>query len=352
MPEQFRSQGYETHISGKWHNDLSSLTRSFESGTRIFHGGMCDHDSVPLSSLDDFANSKSPRVESGFSTELFTQATCEFLESRNQDRPFFAWLSLTSPHDPRTPPKEFLDLYNPENLLLPENFSPEHPFDNGELFIRDEMLLPKPLDPDELKQEIAAYYGMITHQDREIGKVLATLERSGELSNTIIVYLSDHGLALGRHGLLGKQNLYEHSIRIPLVISGSGVPINHIHEGCIYSLDLPQILYSLVGLSSSAETGNLSTLTGSFPSPDFKREAIFALYKDVQRSVRAGNWKLIVYAVESDRRIQLFNLENDPHEKKDLASDSAYSDLIRTLSEKLKCMQECEGDPHTGKFHH
>ena len=103
---------------------------------------------------------------------------------------------------------------------MPKNFLPEHPFNNGEMDVRDEKLLPSPRTKEAVRKEIAAYYAMISHLDHQVGRILAALDNTGKAANTIVVFASDHGLALGSHGLLGKQNLYDHSIRAPLVFSG------------------------------------------------------------------------------------------------------------------------------------
>src|SRR5690606_5730181 len=106
-------------------------------------------------------------------------------------------------------PPEWRALYDAERLPLPPNFLPEHPFDNGELHTRDEKLAAWPRDAADIRRHLAEYYGMISHQDAQIGRVLECLERRGLRANTIVVYVSDHGLGLGQHGLMGKQNVYE-----------------------------------------------------------------------------------------------------------------------------------------------
>ena len=136
------------------------------------------------------------------------------------------YVALTSPHDPRTPPPPYDRLYDPTKIPLPKNFYPIHPFDNGDLNVRDEQLLPTPRTPEAIKKEIALYYGMISEMDAQVGRILVTLEKEGLMENTLIVFAGDNGLAVGQHGLLGKQNLYEHSIRVPMIFSGPGIPKN------------------------------------------------------------------------------------------------------------------------------
>ena len=90
--------------------------------------------------------------------------------------------------------------------------------------IRDEVLAPFPRTPEIVQQHIADYYGMISSQDAEMGRLLQTLEAKGQLDNTIVIYTADHGLGVGQHGLLGKQNLYNHSIHVPSIFAGPGIP--------------------------------------------------------------------------------------------------------------------------------
>ncbi len=141
------------------------------------------------------------------------------------------------PHDPRLAPAEFTKLYDPAKISLSKNFMPEHPFDNGELKIRDELLAPHPRTPAVMRQHLADYYATISHLDSEVGRVLAEIERRGWADNTIVIYSSDQGLAVGgRHGLMGKQNLYEH-VKPPLVFAGPGIPRGQ-SDALVYLYDL------------------------------------------------------------------------------------------------------------------
>jgi arylsulfatase A-like enzyme len=141
-------------------------------------------------------------------------------------------------------------MYDPKSLPLGENSLPEHPFDNGEMQVRDELLAAYPRDPHEVRRHLAAYYGMITHLDAQIGRVLAALRETGQLDDTIIVLAGDNGLALGRHGLMGKQSLYEHSIHVPLVICGPGIAAGQRSEALVYLLDIFPTLCDLLGLAA------------------------------------------------------------------------------------------------------
>ncbi|CAG7613919.1 Ulvan-active sulfatase [Paenibacillus allorhizosphaerae] len=178
LPQVLQEAGYHTYATGKWHNDICTFAKSFSSGARLFFGGMSDHRNVPLHHFDP--SGQYPKEEQyigdGFSTELFADAAVDFLQSyRNEAQPYFLYVAFTSPHDPRTPPKEYADLYDPEAIDLPDNYLSEHPFDNGELQNRDERLAQWPRTPEVVRRHIADYYGMISHMDAQIGRIIEAL---------------------------------------------------------------------------------------------------------------------------------------------------------------------------------
>jgi arylsulfatase A-like enzyme len=149
----------------------------------------------------------------------------EFLQKTwRKGEPFFMYVGFAGPHDPRVAAKEWMDLYDRDKIPLPKNYLPHHPFNNGELLVRDEQLAPWPRTKDEVKKHLHDYYACISSIDHHIGRIVKTLEDLGELDNTIIVFTSDHGLAIGSHGLFGKQSLYQHSMNSPLIFAGPGIP--------------------------------------------------------------------------------------------------------------------------------
>jgi arylsulfatase A-like enzyme len=345
LPELFRRDGYETFITGKWHNDTAALHRSFSQGHRIFLGGMSEHTRVPLrdySPSGDYTGA--PHFEKGFSTELFCESAIGFIDRQRAGSPFFLYLALTSPHDPRTPPAPFAGDYPAGQLPLPANFLPEHPFDNGEMIIRDETLAAKPLAPAVARQHLADYYGMIAHQDAQLARVFAALRQAGLEANTIVVYVSDHGLALGSHGLLGKQNLYEPSIRVPLLLSGPGVPAGCVSQNLAYSFDLYATLAGLAGIATPAGLDSRPLLAAGGQPCATGRDEHFALYKDCQRMASDGRWKLIRYRVGTTERLQLFDLERDSDERNDLSGESAHQETIGRLLASLSKWQRNVGD--------
>lgn len=345
-PQTMREAGYHTFFSGKWHNDRQTFANSFSDAGKIFFGGMGDQYKVPVFDFD--ATGKYPKenryIGDKFSTELFTDAAVEFVENYDRTDPFFLYLSFTSPHDPRTPPEPYATMYPPEDIPVPENFYPEHPFDNGEMRIRDEVLAPFPRTPEIVQQHIADYYGMITHMDAEMGRLLQTLEAAGHLNNTIVIYTADHGLAVGQHGLFGKQNVYDHSIRVPSIFAGPGVPDGVTVEALTYLYDLFPTVCDLTGVACPDTPEGQSLVPLMEGCVDEIRPTVFAAYKDIHRAISDGTWKLIRCYVSKETGqgtdcLQLFNLEQDPWEMTNLADMPEHADLIRSLAADMEMWQ-------------
>lgn len=337
FPETLQKAGYQTFGTGKWHNGPALYARCFNHGENIFFGGMSNHLQVPVRDFDPTGQYKTkPHMGPKFSSELFADSAIKFLKEYKSDDPFLMYTAFTAPHDPRMAPKEYVDMYPPSKITLPKNFMPEHPFDNGELKIRDEQLAPWPRTPEIIRENIAAYYAMITHADFHIGRVLKALEESGKADNTIILFAADNGLAVGQHGLMGKQNIYDHSVRVPLVIGGPGLAKGARCDSMCYLLDLFPTICDLTG------TPTPSLVEGKSIMPMLKnphariRDSVFLAYRHFQRGVRTDRWKLVLYNVGGKQTTQLFDIQNDPWELKNLADDRAQAARIRELRTLLK----------------
>lgn len=353
FPELLRAKGYTTFQSGKWHSDKASYNRSFSNGDNIFFGGMNFPDSGGQEKPRMFHYDPTGQYPQSakwqgdhFSSAYYAEAAVKFInEQKNGDKPFVCYLAFTSPHDPRTAPERFRKLYDGARLPLPPSFMPQHPFDNGELKVRDELLLPKPLNEDSIKKEVAEYYAMISEMDSHVGEVLDALQANGMLENTLIIFAGDNGLAVGNHGLLGKQNLYDHSVRVPLIIAGPGLPENKKNDALCYLSDItPTVLdFTGVALPNSIESKSLlPTIKTNAPL----RDNVYFLYRDLMRGVRTtDNWKLIVYHVNGVHTTQLFDLDTDPYELHNLAAEKKYEDKLQQLTALLiKDMKDYDDD--------
>jgi len=346
LPQWLREHGFETFITGKWHNGRPSLARSFSQGAAIFFGGMSDHYRVPFFDFDPTGKylASSQRRGDQFSTELFADAAIEFLRQYPGERPFFALVSFTAPHDPRTPPTEYAQMYRPEAIPVRANFYPEHPFDNGELRVRDELLAPFPRTPEIVQEHLAAYYGMITHMDAQIGRILEALRQSPFAGETLIVFSADNGLAVGQHGLLGKQNLYEHSIRVPLILAGPEISHGH-SEALVYLHDLFPTVCELLKVPVPGGLEGQSLLPILEGRAQAGRAHLIFAYRSEQRAIRCGDWKLIRYRVGGKETLQLFHLKEDSEEKTNLAEDPRHETVRNSLLSLLDKELAVAGDP-------
>ncbi|HEX2556093.1 MAG TPA: sulfatase-like hydrolase/transferase [Microvirga sp.] len=359
FPQRLRRAGYRTHAVGKWHNDRAAFARSFTSADRIMFGGMSDHDRVPLHRFDPSGRypAEAAHFEPGFSTDLFRASAEDFLRSVDRTAPFCLYVAFTAPHDPRTPPESHR--VAPDGIELPPNLMPVHPFDNGEMTVRDEMLEAFPRTPDAIRRHIADYYGMIAHLDDAIGSILTTLEETGLAQETVVVYTADHGLALGQHGLLGKQNLYEHSLRIPLILRGPGVSAGRRVPHLVWHGDTNATLLEMAGLAADRGREGISLLALA-RGEGTPRRTFCAAYRFGQRMARTERYKFIRYYPQDEASLkptiagtptpgsateQLFDLASDPWEMNNLAFHPDWQEVRRALVAELAEWQRRVGDP-------
>jgi arylsulfatase A-like enzyme len=341
-PEMFRKAGYTTFLTGKWHNGPESAQRSFADGRAVFFGGMGDPYKLPVCDFKPEGGLTAKKPSGQHSVALFADRAVEFIQKQKGERPFLCYVAFNAPHDPRLAPKEYHDRANAAKPPLPANFLPQHPFNNGDLILRDERLAPWPRTPDVVRQHLADYYASISFVDAQVGRILDALRASGQYDNTLIVFSSDHGLAIGSHGLMGKQNLYDHSMHAPLLFAGPGVPRGRRTEALCYLLDIFPTLGELAGVAAPAGSEGKSLKPVFDGKQQRIRDSIFTAYRNVQRAVRDDRWKLIVYP--QINKVQLFNLRDDPAERSDLSADKAHAAEVERLTNLVKDWQKQLGD--------
>jgi len=372
--------GYDTYMSGKWH--VKTHPDSLFSHVTHIRPGM-PRDAWPVATkvpnfselVKDYANHDSlmpigynrPQCEEdkawtpwdksfgGFweggkhwSEVLGDDAVNYIQEASGNDQPFFMYLAFNAPHDPRQSPKEFVDKYPLENISLPNSYQSLYP--HNEIMgcgpgLRDEALAPFPRTEYSVKVNRQEYYAIITHMDQQIGRILDALEANGEMDNTYIFYTADHGLAVGNHGLIGKQNMYDHSIRVPLFVIGPDVPKNQKRDVDVYLQDIMASTLELAEIPKPEyiEFNSLMPYVNGEKSAS-NYSAIYGCYqKDLQRMVRKDGFKLIVYP--RGKVMRLYDLVNDPDEINDLASNENYKVKMQELFEALLQLQEEMDDP-------
>ncbi|MCA9060660.1 MAG: sulfatase-like hydrolase/transferase, partial [Planctomycetaceae bacterium] len=345
-----QSNGYRTWYVGKWHNNGRPTDHGYQATRGLYMGGggrfatpQQDHAGRAVTGYkgwifqDDNGN-LFPEHGVGLTANIssrFADAAVEIIETTGgNSEPFFLHVNFTAPHDPLILPPGWEQTYQSSQMPLPANFLPEHPFDHGNLRGRDELLFQWPRTPTETQSELAAYYAVISHMDQQVGRILTAMQKHNLTDNTIVVFTSDHGLAIGSHGLRGKQNMYEHTIGVPMILSGPGIPIDHRFTADCYLRDLFPTLCDLAKVDGPADSIDGRSLAPVLTGQKEQiHDFIIGSFRDSQRMIRQNHWKYIRYPVA--QRDQLFNLQGDPLEQKDLSNDPAVAAIRQSLSTQL-----------------
>jgi arylsulfatase A-like enzyme len=376
-PETMRKAGYRTCYVGKWHTVGRPSQRGYDESRGLYAGGkgikppaQVDHAGREVTGYRGWVFQTDdgrlfPEKGIGLTPDIsryFADAAIAFINTKPA-KPFFLHVNFTAPHDPLLIPPGYAKKYDPNKVPFPRNFLPRHPFDHGNFNGRDEKLLPWPRTEKEVRREIAVYYAVISHLDEQIGRILKSLDETGQADNTVVIFSSDHGLALGSHGLRGKQNMYEHTVGVPLLLKGPGIPRGKRLDAQVYLRDLYPTACDLAGIpvpktppprlprgvfderangAAHTEEGRslVPLLTGKVKElyPE-----IFGYFTDTQRMVRTERWKLIHYP--KAMRYQLFDLQADPDERRDLSGDRGQREVFERLKKRLERWQKEVEDP-------
>ena len=359
---QMKKAGYETYFTGKWHvkfkpdevfDHVGTVRGKFEEGK------------------PDTWSPYDPKFGGFWAggkhwSEVVADDAEKFLAgAAKSDKPFFMYLAFNAVHDPRQSPKEYIERYPLSRIKLPENYLPmyrpkQHMKStyNGEEVkavgkmlgsmgspprLRDERLAPFPRSKHAVLVNRQEYYAITEHMYTQIGRILEILKKTGQLDNTYIFFTADHGLGVGRHGLLGKQNLYDHSVRVPFMVVGPGVAKGKKDATKIYLQDAMATALELAGAPDRGFVDFKSLRPRILEGKDIKPyEAIYGGYLGVARSVVWKDHKLILYP--KLKVAKLFDLAADPHEMKDLAADPSKKALMKQMFIELRKLQQQMGD--------
>lgn len=345
--EIMKSAGYRTYMTGKWHC-RAKAEASFDV-VRDVRPGMPK--AVPLGYNRPIQGQPDPWSPSdpkfgGFWeggthwSEVVANHADDFLiEAASDDNPFFMYLAFNATHDPRQSPAEFIEKYPADQVRVPDNFQATYPYaeqiGSGKS-LRDEKLAPFPRTEYAVRVHRQEYYAILTHMDEMIGRILESLEKSGKADNTWIFFTADHGLAVGQHGLLGKQNMYDHSVRVPFIVVGPNVEADKRINAPIYLQDVMPTTLELAGVAKPDYIQFNSVLPMLEGEPSPYRE-IYGAYLGKQRSIRTDQYKLIVYPLANV--VRLYDIKKDPLEINDLADQPAMKPVVKDLFARLVGLQ-------------
>ncbi len=359
--QRMQSEGYKCYHTGKWHVwdvEVDDVFEEYEGVRPAMPGDNRRTTKLgynrPLSPEDTswqpWDMSQGGYWDGGKHwSEVQADLMIAYMErNKESEKPLFMTCAFNAPHDPRQSPEKYVEMYSVEDIEVPESFQPQHPYmeqmRSGKS-VRDEQLAPFPRTEYAVQKHIQEYYSIITHLDDQIGRILEALEKCGRADNTLIVMTADNGLAMGRHGFIGKQSLYEHSLKIPFVIAGCGLPKNESRSQMIYMQDVVPTLDELLGFEGAERTDFVSFLDiAKNKRVESKHEYIFGTYMDKQRMISDGRYKLYIITGVEER--YLFDLKKDPEEMTNLYSDPKYKDTIKRLSAALVENAEKLGDTY------
>jgi len=371
IPAVFNQAGYDTMRTCKMGNSYEAANKQF--------------------TVRRDATKRGGTAESG--SAWHGEQVLKYLSEREQSKdadPFLIYFGFSHPHDTRDGTPELLTKYgavnhadreslppaNPKSPPLPANWLPAHPFHHGHPKLRDEVAVSgvwENRDERTIRNELGREFACSEYIDMQIGRVLGKLQAMGELDNTYVIYASDHGMAIGRHGLQGKQNLYEHTWRVPYIVKGPGIAAGTRAQGNVYLLDTLATLCDLSGIKPPESNEGTSLKPVLEGKQKTVREVLYGAYcggtRPGMRSVRKGDWKLIKYDVLDGtvRQTQLFNLAENPDEfliehhdpavvrqtgvkpaagQVNLASDPRHAEKLREMEALLLAEMERLHDPY------
>ena len=351
--EYLKGAGYRTYMTGKWHVKADAK-KAFDVTGHV-RGGMPNqtkegydrpHEGVP----DPW--SPTDPMFGGFWkggthwSEVVGDDAVGFLQQADgEEDPFFMYLAFNAPHDPRQAPQKYVDKYPAEKIRIPKNFLPEYPYKDAigcSAKLRDEKLAPFPRTHYAIQIHRQEYYAIITHMDAQIGRILDALKRSGKAENTYVFFTADHGLAVGHHGLVGKQNLYEHSVKVPFMVAGPGIAKGRTLSAPIYLQDIMPTTLELAGVvrPDFVQFSSLIPLLRGEANRSY--DAVYGAYLQKQRSVIFGDYKLLLYPEAA--KVRLYHLTEDPEEINDIADQPASQVTINRLDDRLLELQQETGD--------
>lgn len=371
LPAVFNRAGYDTMRTCKNGN-------SYEAANKLF-------------SVRNDGTRRGGTDETG--SHWHGERVMEYLNEREASKdkdPFLIYYGFSHPHDVRDgkpgllrkygavnhTDKEQLPPANPKQPPLPVNWLPIHPFDHGHTTTRDEVGVKgvwEKRDERTIRNEMGREFACSENIDIQVGRVLEKLEAMGELDNTYVVYTADHGMAIGRHGLQGKQNLYDHTWRIPFIVKGPGIKAGSRTVGNVYLLDVLATLCDLARIEAPATSEGKSFKPVLMGEKKQVRDVLYGVYcgggRPGSRCIKKGDWKLTQYEVTKTgvKHVQLFNIKENPHEfmkehhdpavvamtgvkpaanQLNLAQDARYADKLKEMEALLLAEMRRLDDPY------
>ncbi|SNR31347.1 Arylsulfatase A [Lutibacter agarilyticus] len=320
FPEILRENGYATYMTGKWHAWGKSPKAIFDETGSIQPGQLKTYNSA-----------------GGHITDITGNEAVEYIKNYNQDKPFFVYLAFNAPHVPRQTTQNYYDLYPADEVVLPPSVVDNSPLNKNVKY----QYAPDPLKSKTMRSRVQQNNAMVSHMDDRVGDIINALKEKGVYDNTIIVFMSDHGISFGENGVAGKVCLYEPSVTAPLIIKAPKVKSNHKIAERVYLQDVNPTLLELLNIEVPLNI-DFQSLVPIMNETEKARNSIYLAMFDDQRGIISNNQKLIVYPKTGD--VEYYNLEKDPWETKNLIKDKKSISTVKYLLNELKDWQNKTSD--------
>ncbi len=336
--EGIKNSGYELYATGKWH------VASAKSYGQIFHHVLGEQPGELALAKEDRAEFTPWNQSYGgywnngkHVTDITGDNAISLLaKADEQEKPFLLYVGFNAPHSTWQYDKEKLDTYDPARITVPDSVSASHFFINN--------TWPKEVTKAFIAERYREIYIMVEQMDQQVGRIIAKLKETGNYEKTIIVFMSDHGLSLGENGVMGKQNLYERSMKAPLIIAGPGILKNKLIEERVYLQDIMPTLmdYLDVPIPDYCQYKSLKALIEN-PEAPAPWDSIYGAFKENMRSIYKGDHKLVLYARDGEKHARFYNLKNDSLEKIDLSKEQGSVELMKNAFEDLQKWEKKTG---------
>ena len=320
FPEILRENGYTTYMTGKWHAMGKSPEVVFDEVGSIQPGQLKTYNS-----------------EGGHITDITGGEAVQYIKEYKSEKPFFMYVAFNAPHVPRQTTQNYYDLYPAEDMVLPPSVVNGKPLNKNVKY----QYTNDPLSAKTMQTRVQQNNAMVSHMDDRVGDIIAALKEKGIYDDTIIIFMSDHGINFGENGVAGKVCLYEPSVTAPLIIKAPKIKPNTKIKERVYLQDVNPTLFDLLGLQGPKNI-DFQSLIPIVNKESEGRESIYLAMFDDQRGVISNNQKLILYPKTGV--IEHYDLEKDPWETNNLIKKNTPTKVEKELVKQLQDWQMKVGD--------
>lgn len=366
FPQHLQRAGWQTAFIGKWHiggetdEPQPGFNRwiSFKGQGTYWPDGHGTAREVPQTTRDGLNVDGQRRPQLGYITDELTDFALEFLQERRTDQPFFLYVSHKAAHSDFVPADRHLGMYHDAKFIEPESLAPEA-LTGSPMWVQNQRNSRHGAEfgYNMSDFDLAAYYRRYCETlmavDESVGRILGELERQKILDRTLVVYMGDNGFQFGEHGLIDKRTAYEASARVPMLLHCPKlISAGQKSDALVANIDIAPTLLAAAEAPQLTEIDGLSFWKHLTSGQDFEREQLLYEYywernypfTPTLHAVIEKQWKYVRCHGIWDKD-ELYDLQSDPKELRNLINEPAHSDRVRNMNAKLwKLLAETKGE--------